>query len=158
VILEIASIVTDPFLRILAEGPNIAIRHPEPILTGMDDWNTRHHNGSGLIARCRKSNYDMSQAEDATLKFLSPFTEPGMNPLCGNSIFQDRRFLYKHMPRLASWVHYRSVDVTSFKELCVRWRPDLPPFMKQDKHLALDDIRESIAEMDYYKKHFIQTR
>ncbi|NLB63773.1 MAG: oligoribonuclease [Fibrobacter sp.] len=158
VLLEIATIVTDSNLKILAEGPNIAIRHSETIYTSMDEWNTRHHNNSGLIARCRKSNYDTALAEEATIRFLIDYTDKGTSPLCGNSISQDRRFLYKYMPKLSEWLHYRSVDVTSFKEMCNRWRPDLPDFMKQDKHLALEDIRESIAEMEYYKNHFIKLK
>lgn len=155
-IIEIACIVTDSNLNILAEGPNLAIHHNESVFQSMDEWNTRHHNQSGLVERCRRSNYTLSQAEEATLKFLAPYTQKGESPLCGNSIFQDRRFIYKYMPRLADWVHYRSIDVTSLKELALRWTPQLPFFEKQDKHRALDDIRESIAELEYYRKHFIR--
>lgn len=158
VILEIATIVTDSNLKIIAEGPSIAIKHSETIFTSMDDWNTRHHTNSGLIARCNKSAYDTAQAEEATLRFLMSHTDKGKSPLCGNSISQDRRFLYKYMPKLSEWLHYRNVDVSSFKEMCGRWRPDLASFMKQDKHRALDDIRESIAELEYYKNHFIKTK
>lgn len=153
VILEIATIVTDKDLRILGEGPNIAIKQPDEIFSGMDDWNTRHHNQSGLVARCKRSPISLQQAEEMTLKFLSPFTSPGQNPLCGNSICQDRRFLYKYMPKLSEWLHYRNIDVTSLKELHARWYPQFEEFKKQEKHLALDDIRESIAELDYYRKH-----
>ena len=153
VILEIATIVTDKNLRILAEGPNIATRQSDELLNSMDEWNTSHHTQSGLVARCKKSKYDLALAEAETLRFLSPYTSPGMNPLCGNSITQDRRFLYKHMPRLSEWLHYRNVDVTSIKELVYRWYPEMEEFKKQEKHQALDDIRESIAELQYYRNH-----
>jgi len=155
VILEIATIVTDKDLRILAEGPNVAVKTPDSILTTMDEWNTKHHNSSGLVARIKRSQLDIKQAEEATIKFLSPYTSPSQNPLCGNSICQDRRFLYKYMPKLSEWLHYRNIDVTSLKELHARWFPHLEEFKKQEKHLALDDIRESIAELEYYRKHMI---
>jgi oligoribonuclease len=152
VILEIATIVTDKDLRILAEGPNIAIKQSDEVLNSMDEWNTKHHNQSGLVARVRRSQMNLQQAEEATVRFLSPFTRSGQNPLCGNTISQDRRFLYKYMPKLSDWLHYRNVDVTSLKELYFRWYPKLEEFKKQEKHLALDDIRESIAELEYYRK------
>jgi oligoribonuclease len=158
VILEIATIVTDKDLRILAEGPNIAIKQSDEVLNSMDEWNTRHHNQSGLVNRVRRSQINLQQAEEATVRFLSPYTSPGQNPLCGNSICQDRRFLYKYMPKLSEWLHYRNIDVTSLKELCYRWYPRLEEFKKQEKHLALDDIRESIAELQYYQKHMMITR
>jgi len=152
-ILEIATIVTDKDLKILCEGSSIAIKTPDNILNGMDEWNTKHHNASGLVQRVRKSQIDLRQAEEMTLKLISPYTSPGQNPLCGNSITQDRRFLYKYMPKLSQWLHYRNIDVTSLKELYARWYPKMEEFKKQEKHLALDDIRESIAELDYYKRH-----
>ena len=159
VILEIATIVTDPQLKILAEGPNIAIRHPDEVLQTMDEWNTRHHTQSGLVQRVRHSQIDQRQAEEATLRFLAPYTRAGQNPLCGNSISQDRRFLYKYMPSLSQWLHYRNIDVTSLKELAFRWYPNLPEFQKQEKHRALDDIRESIAELEYYRRQiFVPSR
>jgi oligoribonuclease len=152
VILEIATIVTGPDLTVLGEGPVIAIRHGENELQGMDAWNTKHHTQSGLLARVRKSAFSLAEAETATLDFIKPFTKKGMNPLCGNSIGQDKRFIFKYMPRLAEWLNYRNVDVTSVKEMVYRWYPKLPAFEKQEKHLALDDIRESIAELEYYRK------
>jgi oligoribonuclease len=152
VILEIATIVTGPDLSVLAEGPVIAIRQGENALQAMDEWNTKHHTASGLVARVRKSAFSLAEAETATLDFIKPFTKKGMNPLCGNSIGQDKRFLFKYMPRLVDWLNYRSIDVTSVKELAYRWYPKLAEFKKQEKHLALDDIRESIAELEYYRK------
>ena len=157
VILEIATIVTDPNLKILGEGPVIAIHQPENVLSSMDDWNTRHHTQSGLVERVRHSQYDLASAEKVTLDFIKQFTvghdkDHSGNLLCGNSITQDRRFLYKYMPKISSWLNYRNVDVSSIKELAFRWFPDLPEFEKQERHQALDDIRESIAELEYYKK------
>jgi len=152
VILEIATIVTGPHLQILAEGPCLAVHQPENVLQSMDDWNTRHHTQSGLVERVRRSNFSVSDCEAITLDFLKKYTQEGQNPICGNSICQDRRFLYKYMPKLSSWLSYRSIDVTSIKELTHRWYPDLPEFQKQEKHEALTDIRESISELSYYRK------
>src|SRR5574344_1344618 len=152
VILEIATIVTGPNLDILAEGPVLAVHQGENIITGMDDWNTRHHTQSGLVDRVRRSQYSIADCEKVTLDFIKKYTVEKGNLLCGNSIAQDRRFIYKYMPKLANWLCYRSVDVTSVKELALRWFPNLPEFEKQEKHQALDDIRESIAELEYYKK------
>ena len=147
VILEIATIVTGPKLDIPAEGPCLVVHQNENILQSMDDWNTRHHTQSGLCDRVRRSNFSVSDCEAITLDFLKKYTKEGLNPICGNSICQDRRFLYKYMPKLSSWLSYRSVDVTSIKELTFRWYPNLPEFQKQEKHEALNDIRESIAEL-----------
>lgn len=157
VILEIATIITGPDLKILAKGPVIAIHQPENILNQMDDWNTRHHTQSGLVERVRHSQYDTAAAEQATLDFIKPFTvkhdrSHSGNILCGNSITQDRRFLYKYMPKISDWLNYRNVDVSSIKELAFRWFPNLPEFKKQERHQALDDILESIAELEYYRK------
>lgn len=152
VILEIATIVTGPKLDILAEGPCLVARQSENILQSMDDWNTRHHTQSGLVDKVRRSNFSVSDCEAITLDFLKKYTKEGCNPICGNSICQDRRFLYKYMPRLSAWLSYRSIDVTSVKELTFRWYPDLPEFQKQEKHEALNDIRESISELAYYRK------
>ena len=152
VILEIATIVTDPNLNILAEGPVLAIHQTENIFEGMDDWNKRQHTQSGLVERCRKSTLTMADADKMTLDFIKPFTTERGNVLCGNSITQDRRFLYKYMPLLTGWLNYRNIDVSSIKELTFRWYPDLPEFQKMEKHQALDDIRESIAELEYYRK------
>lgn len=152
VILEVATIVTDANLNLLAEGPVLPVHQPENVLTNMDEWNTRHHTQSGLVDRCRKSPYSVSDCEAITLDFIKPFTKERLNVLCGNSITQDRRFIYKYMPKLSEWLCYRNIDVSSLKELAFRWYPDLPEFEKQEKHQALDDIRESIAELSYYRK------
>ncbi|MBO4712829.1 MAG: oligoribonuclease [Fibrobacter sp.] len=152
VILEIATIVTNAELEILAEGPVIAIHQPENVFEGMDEWNTRHHNQSGLVERCRHSQYSLADAELETLRFIKPFTEKGKNVLCGNSITQDRRFLYKYMPEISEWLCYRNIDVSSIKELTYRWYPKLEEFQKEKRHEALNDIRESIAELAYYRK------
>ncbi len=152
VILELATIVTDAHLKVLAEGPVLAVHQPQHIFDGMDDWNTRHHTQSGLVERCKKSPYSLTDCETMILNFLKPYTVAQRNVLCGNSITQDRRFLYKYMPRLSAWLNYRNVDVSSLKELAFRWYPNLPEFEKQKSHQALDDIRESIAELEYYRK------
>lgn len=152
VVLEIATIVTNAELEILAEGPVIAIHQPENVFEGMDEWNTRHHNQSGLVERCRHSQYSLADAEQETLRFIKPFTEKGKNVLCGNSITQDRRFLYKYMPEISEWLCYRNIDVSSIKELTYRWYPKLEEFQKEKRHEALNDIRESIAELAYYRK------
>ncbi len=156
-ILEIATIVTDAELNVIAEGPELAIHHSDAILAGMDDWNTRQHGQSGLTRRVRDSHFSMEQAEQATLDFLALHSEEGASPMCGNSICQDRRFMARLMPRLEAFFHYRNLDVSSIKELARRWRPDiLPGFEKQGSHLALDDIRDSIAELRYYRTHFFR--
>ena len=152
VVLEIATIVTNAELEILAEGPVIAIHQPENVFEGMDEWNTRHHNQSGLVERCRHSQYSLADAEQETLRFIKQFTEKGKNVLCGNSITQDRRFLYKYMPEISEWLCYRNIDVSSIKELTFRWYPKLEEFQKEKRHEALNDIRESIAELAYYRK------
>ena len=151
VILEIASIATDADLNIIAEGPNIVINYPEDILKNMEEWSRIHHEASGLLDRVKKSEYDCSRAEKETLKFVAAHCSNGESPLCGNTIWQDRRFMAKHMPELESFFHYRLVDVSSIKELVLRWYPDLPPYEKKKSHLALDDIRESIRELRYYR-------
>ena len=153
VIVEIASIVTDNQLHVVAEGPDLAISHSEDILAGMEPWSLEHHRTSGLLDRIRSSSCTCYQAEEETLQFLSRYSERGASPLCGNSIGQDRRFLFKHMPRLEDFFHYRSIDVSSIKELVKRWYPNLPPFQKEKSHLALSDIRESIGELIYYRQH-----
>lgn len=152
VILEIATIVTGPNLEVMEEGPVLAVHQNNNILNSMDDWNTRHHTQSGLVDRVRHSAYSCADAEALTLEFIKKYTFERKNLLCGNSITQDRRFLYKYMPKISNWLCYRSVDVTSVKELAFRWFPNLPEFEKQERHQALDDIRESIAELEYYKK------
>jgi len=156
-IIEIATIVTGPGLDVLAEGPAIAIRQPESALAAMDEWNTRHHTASGLVDRVRQSAVSQAEAEAVTLAFVERFTERGQAVLCGNTIWQDRRFLTRYMPRLEGHFHYRMIDVSSVKELARRWRPELmSAFTKQNQHLALADIRESIAELAYYRDNFFR--
>lgn len=155
-IIEIATIVTDSQLNILEEGPVLAVSQPQALLDGMDEWNTRQHNQSGLVKRVCESKVSERDAEVQTIEFLKKYLDPGKSPMCGNSICQDRRFLYKYMPELASFFHYRNLDVSTLKELVKRWRPKLMNGLtKESKHLALDDIRDSIAELDYYRQHFI---
>lgn len=156
-IIEIATVVTDSDLNILAEGPSMAIHQAETLLEGMDEWNTTHHGNSGLTERVRKSTVNESQAEQATLDFLSKWVPQGASPMCGNSIGQDRRFLVRYMPELAAFFHYRNLDVSTLKELAKRWSPKLlEGVSKQSKHLALDDVYDSISELRFYRKHFIR--
>ena len=152
-IIEIATIVTDSELKILAEGPVLALHQPEAVLSQMDEWNTRQHGQSGLLERVRASRSDAAEAERLTLAFLEKFVAAGQSPMCGNSICQDRRFLHRLMPRLERYFHYRNLDVSTVKELSRRWAPKLPAFDKQSAHLALADIRDSINELRYYRKH-----
>jgi oligoribonuclease len=156
-ILEIATIVTDSELNELAVGPVYAIRHPDTVLKAMDDWNREHHGASGLWERVLKNGTEMRDAELGTLKFLEQWTSRGSSPLCGNSICQDRRFMYRLMPELESWFHYRNLDVSTLKELATRWAPHLMAGLtKQNRHEALSDIRESIEELRYYRTEFIR--
>jgi len=156
-IIEIATVVTDAGLEVVAQGPVIAIHQPEAVIQAMDDWNTRHHGDSGLIARVRESNSTLADAERETLEFLRAHVEPGKSPMCGNSICQDRRFMARLMPDLEAFFHYRNLDVSTLKELARLWKPELSAgFAKQGAHLALDDILESIAELKYYREHFIK--
>jgi len=155
-IIEVATIVTDPHLNILAEGPVFAVHQDDTLLDAMDSWNTRQHNQSGLVKRVRESTVSESQAEQQTIAFLSTFLDKGKSPMCGNSICQDRRFLYKYMPDLAAFFHYRNLDVSTLKELVKRWSPKLlEGVIKDSKHLAMDDIKDSIGELVYYRQHFI---
>jgi oligoribonuclease len=152
-IIEIATLVTDQELNLLAEGPELAIRHPLARLEAMDDWNRNTHSKSGLWQRVLDSQVDLEQAETATLEFLAGWLPPNKSPICGNSICQDRRFLARHMPRLEAWFHYRNLDVSTIKELARRWHPQmLNGFSKAGTHTALSDIRESVAELAYYRK------
>lgn len=157
-IIEIATIVTDSQLQILAEGPVLAIHQPQVILDGMDEWNTRQHGRSGLTARVSKSRVDDAKAQAQTLDFLRQWVAPGASPMCGNSICQDRRFLARLMPELEAFFHYRNLDVSTLKELAKRWYPDIAAGVrKEGKHLALADIRDSINELRYYRERlFIQ--
>ena len=156
-IIEIATIVTDKNLNILEEGPVIAIHQSDEVLQGMDEWNTSHHGESGLVDRVRKSTFTLQQAEQETLQFVKRFVPAGKSPMAGNSICQDRRFMARLMPDLEAFFHYRNLDVSTLKELARLWRPKLlDGFDKKGAHLALDDIRESIDEMLYYRKTFIR--
>lgn len=155
-IIEIATIVTDSNLTILAEGPVFAIHQSDAALGKMDEWNVKQHNGSGLVTRVKESNVDEQAAEKAVLAFLEQHVPKGKSPLCGNSVWQDRRFLARYMPELERYFHYRLIDVSTLKELALRWAPEVyNGFKKESKHLALDDIRESIDELKYYREHFI---
>ena len=155
-IIEIATIVTDKELNILAEGPELAVHQSESALARMDEWNQRQHGSSGLIARVRASRIDTAQAEQQTLDFLARWVPAGASPICGNSICQDRRFLARHMPRLEKFFHYRNLDVSTLKELARRWAPQVSTgFVKQGAHLALADIRESIRELQHYRAHLL---
>ncbi|MCG9632670.1 MULTISPECIES: oligoribonuclease [Vibrio] len=155
-IIEIASIVTDSELNILAEGPVLAIHQPDSELDKMDEWCTTTHTGSGLVKRVKESTVTEQDAIAQTIEFLEKWVPKGKSPICGNSIGQDRRFLYKHMPELEEYFHYRYIDVSTLKELTRRWKPEvLDGFTKSGSHLALDDIRESIAELQYYRKTII---
>lgn len=153
-VLEIATIVTDSQLNVLAEGPVMAIHQSDEILDGMDEWCTKTHGESGLTQRCKDSTLTEEDAIEKTIEFLTHYVPQGVSPLCGNSISQDRRFLQRHMIRLDEYFHYRIIDVSSVKELVRRWKPDvLNGFTKKGTHLAIDDIRESIAELVYYRQH-----
>lgn len=156
-IIEIATVVTDKQLEILAEGPVLAIYQEDATLEGMDDWNTRQHTGSGLVARVRDSKVAEGEAEKRTVAFLSEYLEPRQSPMCGNSICQDRRFLARWMPDLERFFHYRNLDVSTLKELASRWFPDVARgFSKESSHLALSDIHDSIAELRYYRRQLFR--
>ena len=156
-IIEIATIVTDSQLNILEEGPMIAIHQSDEIMAGMDDWNTKQHGQSGLTERVKNSTYTEEQAEQETITFLSKYVGKGKSPMCGNTICQDRRFLVRTMQTLEEYFHYRHLDVSTLKELSRRWAPDIyKGFEKQGSHLAMDDIRESINEMKYYRQHMMK--
>ena len=152
VILEIATMVTDDALEVVAEGPNLAIHHSEKVMADMETWSREHHQASGLLDRAKASTIDNDRAESMTLEFVARHCKEGKSPLCGNTIWQDRRFLIKHMPRLEAFLHYRVIDVSSIKELVERWYPSLPPYKKKKCHLALSDIMESIGELKYYRQ------
>lgn len=153
VIIEIATLVTDSQLNLLAEGPIIAVHQGDEILNGMDEWNTNQHGKSGLTQRVRESRIDSVQAEQLTISFLEQYVPRGKSPICGNSICQDRRFLARYMPKLESYFHYRNLDVSTLKELTRRWAPDvMKQYQKDSKHLAMDDIKDSIEELKFYRK------
>lgn len=156
-ILEIATVITDSELNVLAEGPVVAIFQPNEILEKMDNWNQTHHGQSGLIQRVKESTISIQEAERLTLAFLQQYVPQGKSPMCGNSICQDRRFLWRLMPQLEAYFFYRHIDVSTLKELVKRWKPSLADgFNKESKHLALQDIYDSIAELKYYRQVFLQ--
>ncbi len=156
-IIEIATIVTDSQLNILAEGPVLVVHQPDEVLNGMDEWNTRQHGASGLTERVRKSTLDEQQVEQQTLEFLAEYVPPNVSPMCGNSICQDRRFLARLMPDLERYFHYRNLDVSTIKELAMRWSPTVAKaFKKNSTHLALDDTRDSIRELVYYREYLFK--
>jgi oligoribonuclease len=156
-VIEIATIVTDKHLNVLAEGPTIAIHQSDDVLNQMDEWNTSHHGKSGLTQRVKDSQFCEADAVAETLAFLKQYLPASSSPMCGNTICQDRRFLAEHMQELEEFFHYRHIDVSTIKELVARWQPDLlKGFSKKGCHLAMDDIRESIAELVYYREHFIK--
>ncbi len=157
VIIEIATIITDNDLNILAQGPVLAVRQADDTLAKMDDWNQKHHGESGLVTRVKASTIDANVAERLTLEFLEQWVPANTSPICGNSIGQDRRFLYRYMPKLEAYFHYRNIDVSTVKELAARWAPQVKDgFKKASTHQALEDIIESIEELRYYREHFIK--
>jgi len=156
-IIEVATLVTDAELNVVAEGPVIAVRQPDGLLDAMDEWCTRTHGESGLTARVKASTVDTAEAERLTLAFLREHVEPGTSPMCGNSVHQDRRFLEREMPELLAFFHYRNLDVSTLKELAKRWNPGaMAGFQKRNVHLAMDDIKESIAELAHYRATFLR--
>jgi len=157
VIIEIATIVTDKELNILAEGPILAIHQSDDLLDGMDEWCTNQHGKSGLTQRVKDSSFNETYAEQMTIDFLKQYVPAGASPMCGNSICQDRRFLANYMPELEEFFHYRNLDVSTIKELAKRWSPEVyNGFVKESSHLAMDDIKDSINEMLFYREHALK--
>ena len=156
-IIEVATLITDSDLNVLAEGPVLAVHQSDDVLDGMDEWNQRTHGESGLVERVRKSQLNEADVEAQTIAFLQRYAERGSSPMCGNSVHQDRRFMVKYMPSLADFFHYRNLDVSTVKELAKRWRPDVASsYKKQSTHQAMDDIRDSVNELKHYREHFFQ--
>lgn len=156
-IIEVATLITDGDLNLIAEGPVLAVHQPEALLAAMDDWNQKTHGESGLVARVKESTIDTAEAQRQTLDFLKAHVAPGSSPMCGNSVHQDRRFLEREMPELLDFFHYRNLDVSTLKELAKRWNPGaLAGFQKRNTHQALDDIRESLAELAHYRNTFLR--
>ena len=155
-IIEIATIITDSELNILAQGPNLAIKVSEELIEGMDEWNTTHHHQSGLVDRIRTVGVSIEEAQQQTIEFLQEWVNPNSAPLCGNSVWNDRRFLDKEMPLVADYLHYRMIDVSTVKELAKRWYPEVDKYPKKLSHLALDDIIESIEELQYFRSKVFQ--
>ena len=153
-IIEVATVVTAPDLEIIAEQESIAVHQSEHLLKAMDEWNTEHHQASGLINLVRESTVDERSAERSTLEFLAQYSQRGVSPMCGNSIYLDRVFLVRYMPDLADWFHYRMIDVSTLKELVYRWWPERAPPPKDSRHRALDDINDSIEELRHYRSLF----
>jgi len=153
VILEIGTVITNSLLQTVAEGPVFAIHHPVEALHTMEAWSREHHTASGLLDRVQSSIHDCQGAKEQTLEFVSRHCGKGRSPLCGNSVWQDRRFLIRYMPELEAFFHYRNIDVSSIKELVKRWYPHLPPFQKKKAHTVMSDIEESIRELIYYRDH-----
>lgn len=157
-IIEVATIITDSNLEIIAEGPVIAVHQPDAALDAMDEWNTKTHSKNGLTDRVKESKISEAEAERLTIEFLEKHVPKGASPMCGNSICQDRRFLARLMPDMEAYFHYRNLDVSSIKELAKRWRPDISNgFKKKNTHKAMDDIRESIDELKYFRETFLRT-
>lgn len=157
-IIEIATIVTNSNLDILEEGPVFAIHQTDELLDGMDSWNTEHHTASGLVDRVKESKITEADAEKATIEFLEKLVPPGKSPMCGNSICQDRRFLWRYMPQLEKYFHYRNLDVSTLKILVQHWAPQIgAQLTKESRHLALQDVRDSIEELRFYREHFIKS-
>lgn len=155
-VIEVATIVTDAELNVLAEGPVIAIHQPDDIIDNMDEWNTKTHGNSGLVQRVKDSTIDEAEAQRMTIEFLRGYIGKGISPMCGNSVHQDRRFMFKYLPELEQFFHYRNLDVSTLKELARRWAPEkLKGLQKKGSHKALDDIRESIEELQYYREHIM---
>lgn len=156
-IIEIATVVTNSNLEIIAEGPVFAVKQTDEALAGMDDWNTKQHTKSGLVERVKHHSVSEAEAEVATVEFLKQYVQIGKSPMCGNSICQDRRFLWRYMPQLEACFHYRNLDVSTVKELAKRWKPTIMKgYKKKSKHQALSDIMDSIQELKYYRQHFIK--
>jgi len=157
-ILEISTVITDVDLKLVAVGPQLAVFQEKSVLDRMNEWNREHHGKSGLIERVLNSRITLSEAEEKTLHFIKGYVREGEAPLCGNSIHQDRRFLHQYMPALNNYLSYRNIDVSTIKELSYRWFPDLPKFEKENRHTALEDVHESIAELAYYRKHIFREK
>ena len=156
-IIEVATLITDNDLNLVAEGPVIAVHQPDSLLTAMDEWNQKTHGESGLVERVKQSRIDTAEAERQTLEFLKRYVVPGTSPMCGNSVHQDRRFLERELRELLAFFHYRNLDVSTVKELAKRWNPGaLAGFSKRNTHQALDDIRESLAELAHYRNTFLR--
>jgi oligoribonuclease len=156
-IIELAIVVTNGELELVAESPSWAVHQSDAVLAGMDAWNQKTHGRSGLIERVRESTQDEAGVEAAALEFVKKYSSPGHSPMCGNSIGQDRRFMVRYMPALETFFHYRNLDVSTLKELCKRWQPEIyKGFKKKSRHTALADIHESIDEMKYYREHFLK--